>query len=365
MSTYRLFVPTRDSAGWIGVFLDAYRRIGLEPLYVVDERSVDETIDILRERRADYVLFTPHADYVEAGAIEFGSRQIGAPWALRLDDDEFPSHALVAWLASGVLEERADAYFISRREISLVGGRFAYSQWPTRYGWNGRFDVFNPQPRLHRVDGVRYIERLHTTGFEPPERFDMAPNDCFFIHCNNVLRSAEDRLQKVRRYAQIDERISWRVADECLPELNSEAAHDFCFDGLDEFSGLFDTLPVVADSTVPSLDGRELSLLLLSTQEWLAESVRVAQDMRRRDRDLFRALLTSNYLLIPHRLRRPLAEFVLSLGRLLDLTAVEALGLRLWAYYEATTAIMRDYRPTSQLASPQESLTRSKCADGS
>lgn len=331
----------------------------------MDDRTVDDTIDILRERRADYILFTPHADFVEAGAIEFGSRQTGAPWALRLDDDEFPSRALVAWIESGVLGERSDACLISRREVSLVGGRFAYSRWPTRYGWNGRFDVLNPQMRLHRVDGVRYVERLHTTGFEPPARVEAAPNDCFIIHCNNLLRSAEDRLEKVRKYAQIDEWASWRVADECLPELTSQAAHDFCFDGLDEFFELFDKLPIVADSIVPSLDGREMRLFLLSTQEWLAESARLAQAMHRRDDEQFRALVSSHYLIIPHMLRRPLAELAMSLGRLLEVAAIEALGLRLWRFYEATTRFTRNYRPAPHPNSPQESFTRSKCADGS
>jgi hypothetical protein len=365
LSSYRLFIPTRDSARWIGAFLDAYRRIGVEPFYVVDERSVDETIDILRERRADYVLFKPHAEYVEAGAIEFGSRRIGAPWALRLDDDEFPSRALVAWIDSGVLDQRSDACVISRREVSLVGGRFAYSRWPTRYGWNGRFDVINPQLRLHRVDGVRYVERLHTTGVEPPAKVDVAPNDCFIIHCNNLLRSAEDRLEKVRRYARIDAWMSWRVADECLPELTSQAAHDFCFDGLDEFFDLFDALPIVVDSTVPSLNGEEMRLLLLSTQDWLAESARLAQALHRRDRERFRALMSSNYIFVPHMLRRPLAEFVMSLGRLLAVAAIEELGLRLWGYYEATSGFTRDYRPAPQPGSPQESFTRSKCRAGS
>lgn len=363
--SYRVFIPTRDSARWVGVFLDAYRRLGLEPLYIVDSRSKDETIDLLREKRADHILYTPHGDYAEAGMVEFGSRQIGAPWALRLDDDEFPSRALVARLESGVFGDAEDAWFVSRREVSLVGGRFAYSRWPTRYGLNGCFDVLNPQLRLHRVDRVRYIETLHTSGYEPPRRIGCISNECFVIHCNNILRSAEDRLEKVRKYARYDERTAWRFADECLPEVTSAAAHDFCCDGFEEFSELFDRLPVVRESPAPSLTYQEMRLLLQSTQEWLAERARLAQELHRREQEQVKGLLTSSYIFIPHLLRRPLAEFVMSLGRLVSSVRIEAFGMRLWIYYEATRAFARDYRPNTGPVSPQESFTRSKCEAGS
>jgi len=89
MPSLKVVIPTRDSARWIGTFLNAYRRLGVEPIYIVDTRSEDATLNILRDMLAVLIPFTPSGPFAEAGMVEFGSRQAGAEWVLRLDDDEF------------------------------------------------------------------------------------------------------------------------------------------------------------------------------------------------------------------------------------------------------------------------------------
>jgi Glycosyl transferase family 2 len=100
MPRFKVLIPTRDSARWIGIFLDAYRKVGIEPFYVLDTRSADSTLDILWRKQADLIPFAPSADFAEAGMLEFGARHAGVDWLLRVDDDEFPSRALLRWISS-------------------------------------------------------------------------------------------------------------------------------------------------------------------------------------------------------------------------------------------------------------------------
>ena len=100
MPRFKVLIPTRDSARWIGIFLDAYRKVGIELFYVLDTRSADSTLDILRRKQADLIPFAPSADFAEAGMLEFGARHAGVDWLLRVDDDEFPSRALLRWISS-------------------------------------------------------------------------------------------------------------------------------------------------------------------------------------------------------------------------------------------------------------------------
>ena len=65
-SCYQIVIPTRDSARWIAPFLKAYRNLGVEPLYLVDSRSVDDTAQILQSMQAQIKFVTPTFDRVES-----------------------------------------------------------------------------------------------------------------------------------------------------------------------------------------------------------------------------------------------------------------------------------------------------------
>ena len=238
----RIFIPTRDSARWVGIFLDAYRRLGVEPLYVVDARSTDGTLDLLREKGADCVVFTPGGDFAESGMIEAGARAAGGGWLLRLDDDEFPSRALVDWIGArtGSLNQ---VWQISRRELYREpDGAIVYSRAPTRYPSVWREDFLHPQPRFFHAGRVRFIEQVHTCGYEDAKFFDFAPEQAFIIHCNCLLRTPAERFAKMARYEAIRPGGAFIVADECLPEIFPASHHDAGRDGLEEFVPLFDAL---------------------------------------------------------------------------------------------------------------------------
>jgi hypothetical protein len=74
---YRIVVPTRDSAGWVGLFAAAYRRLGVAPLYLCDSRSADATRAVLERLGAEVVVVTPNANRVEA-MLGFAREAVGA-----------------------------------------------------------------------------------------------------------------------------------------------------------------------------------------------------------------------------------------------------------------------------------------------
>jgi hypothetical protein len=56
---FRMVIPTRDSAPWIVALAQAYERVGVRPLFVVDSRSSDGTCGELHRAGADVVEVLP------------------------------------------------------------------------------------------------------------------------------------------------------------------------------------------------------------------------------------------------------------------------------------------------------------------
>ena len=121
---------------------------------------------------------------------------------------------------------------------------------------------------------MKYIEKLHTSGFEPIGAVGDAPQDCFFIHCNNLLRSPAERLEKLRTYARYDLEIAWENADELLPELTEDALHDWSDDGLEEFDELLDALPASSDQSPLAPTDQERAQIVRALQSCLEEELR-------------------------------------------------------------------------------------------
>ncbi len=326
MKRFRLIIPTRDSAKWIGLFLQGYRDVGLEPLYIVDSRSADDTAQVLDSMKADVRLFTPRADFAEAGMVEFGSREAASDWILRLDDDEFPSKALLAWVEQTALGSSCDCWAISRRDLYLESGRLVYSRWPTLAGLKGSRRIFNPQLRLFRPKAMDWLERVHSPGFSCPRHSTYAPSELFFVHFNNLLRSPAERLAKVRTYARYDAEMAWRVAYECLPELTDAEAHDFASDSLEEFTALLSSLPLPESADVPELTSEEQWVLYLSSQRWLAASARGWQQ----EAVALRQAMSSQLALLPVPTLKLLAEACMTVGRAIRAQRLQGFGEEVW-----------------------------------
>ncbi len=218
--TFNIFVPTRDSADRILPFLAAYRKIGIEPLYVVDTRSQDGTIDVLRSEGASFVEFSPQSDFVECGMIEYASKFMECEWALRLDDDEFPSLDLLNWIASEGVNLKASVCAVSRRDVFRQAGDIKYIRmWP--YYWSvERPDFLNAQMRFYRHRDVEYIDKIHTPGLSVG-KYVFAPEHAYFIHLDTIVRNISQRIAKMQRYDEISKGAGWKMGFYYLPELLS------------------------------------------------------------------------------------------------------------------------------------------------
>jgi len=323
--SFKVVIPTRDSAQRVGLFLDAYRKLGVEPLYIVDSRSKDATLDALIKKSASLVLFTPSADFAEAGMIEFGSKAAGTPWVLRMDDDEFPSKALIQWAETTGVASLNQASFLSRRELFLKDEEIFYSRGPGIYTSPHRPGYLGPQCRLHHVDRVRYVYRIHTPGFENPHFFSFAPEEAFFIHCNCLLRTPVERLEKMRFYAAIENVPSWRFAEGCLPELFSLSVLAAATDGLEEFRDLFSSLPIKRNCPTPEIaeEDREILTREVGRFRALNQANRAKGDVPYISGDDLRWLHH-----FPKVIWKPLSEFLCKFGR----GGVKDLGVAIWNY---------------------------------
>jgi hypothetical protein len=261
MSRFKVLIPTRDSARWIGIFLDAYRKAGIEPSYVLDPRSADSTLDILRRQQADFILFAPFDDFVEAGMLEFGARHAGADWLLRVDDDEFPSRALLGWISSVGARSLNQAWYISRRSLFVRDAAIVYSRGPGNFAHPQASAFLQPQLRLFHAKRVAYLNKVHTSGLQKPVYASFAPQDAFLIHCNCLLRTPSERWSKIQKYEAIEALSTLRFADEYLPELFSLEHHNARRDGLDEFAELFESLPIHWSAAPLVLDRQTRDLL--------------------------------------------------------------------------------------------------------
>ncbi|OAI23428.1 hypothetical protein A1351_19705 [Methylosinus sp. R-45379] len=327
MDDVRIFIPTRDSEKWIAGFLDAYREAGVEPLYVVDSRSADRTLSILREKGADVIEFLPSDDFAEAGMIEFGARSAGTRWVLRFDDDEFPSRSLLNWIGNKSNFAGCSAWSISCRELSCFEGELVYSQWPTRTDISDGVH-FNGMARLWEAAKVSYVEKIHSCGFEAPSKLGQAPDGVFFAHFNNVLRSLPERLAKIRRYAERDRSLAWRFADECLPELTDPELHAFTSEGIEEFREFVHRLLRPGLVRDDCLSPDEHRLLAAESQRWMAEVIRAARGTIAQHREEIGALRTTVPLFESG--IRIIAELTCTIGRQTGSPALQKRGAALW-----------------------------------
>jgi hypothetical protein len=254
---FRIVICTRDSDRWVGSFLNAYRELGLDPLYICDTRTRDRTRIVLESMGAETIEFQPYADYVEAGMVEFAARLAATQWVLRLDDDEFPSKALIQWLSTEGVHSRMQVVNCSRRDVFRRGGRYVYSRHPNKYFKVEIPGYLSPHHRFFKPDRVKYNNLLHSAGFMTPSIEGLAPEQAFFIHCNCLVRSFNERLDKLRRYEEIQPNSTWKMADAYLPEIFDSLSLRETDDGLAEFEQLFASLPRQAEDTQVDLPSEE------------------------------------------------------------------------------------------------------------
>ena len=187
-----VIVPTMNSAAYLDITLDYYKRMGVSPVVFVDAKSTDDTFRIASHSCEHVHLIENSRDWVEC-MIERISRSVTTGWALRVDDDELPSRAILEMCSANLAGIAEPVVSFPRRNCGLTrGGQFAF---------DGRNDD-DRQFRLYRVNEVKYTTAIHTPAFIVGRNLRMQiPH--FLIHFAWAVRSYEERKSKVDRYNRI------------------------------------------------------------------------------------------------------------------------------------------------------------------
>lgn len=238
---FEIVIPTLNGGRWLGELLDAYRTFGVEPLYAVDDRGDDGSLELLRARRARIVLVHQDGYYAENGILAQISQSIEREWVLRLDDDEFPSAALLKWAQETVAARDILSWWLSRVTLFRHEGRLKYSRIKSLYHGYPRCQLLDPQCRLYRHRDVSYSTQIHTAGFKQGNA-GFAPASAYFLHLDVLLRNPGERLAKMRRYETIKPRSTWKYTYHALPDLFPVVQNPALFKGRD-FDALIASLP--------------------------------------------------------------------------------------------------------------------------
>jgi hypothetical protein len=232
---YRIVVPTRDSARWIGTFHREYQRLGVEPVYLFDLRSRDRTGDILKELGAEAISITPKYDRVEC--MLAATLDIPTEWVVRFDDDELPSMALIEWLNRNLETIVAPCVAISRRELLVYADQLCFSRMEPFYFHPQDPTFLGPQWRGFRPASVCFTETIHTAGFDVAD-FATVPQSTYFVHFDWLLRTVQQRRAKIQHYERQSAGGGWRFAQFYLPEMLLPESSRWTPMGTDEFDSL-------------------------------------------------------------------------------------------------------------------------------
>jgi hypothetical protein len=323
----RLFIPTRDSARWIGRVLDFHLSRGLSPLVVIDARTTDNTREIVASKDVPFLEFTPRGDFPEAGMLEFAAQNANADWVLRLDDDELPSRDLIHFVWDEGIKSKNQCWFIERRELYWEGERVVFSRSPGKYPLPDYPQYLHPMARLYHVDRVDYLEEVHTTGFQALKLYGFAPSAAFIAHLNCLVHDFELRLNKVLAYEEIKPGVSWGLADEYLPELFDPDYHNPSHEKLDQFGDVLEQITVQKRPKPEQLafvDVDHARVCVAQRVKSLMESRALSQG------EILNADDVSWIEFVPSGLRLPMTKFLCSLSN----KQLKRVGLALWDYME-------------------------------
>lgn len=307
---FEIVIPTRNGARWLGQFLAAYRKLGIDPLYIVDARSEDRTEELLRSAGARTALCRMEADFPEGGMIEFASHLVERDWILRIDDDEFPSRRLLAWAEETGCRTNVDCWSLSRLPLLRYEDGIRYARLRSLHHSGKEF--IGPHSRLYRHRRVEYCHEMHSAGFKT-HRMHFAPADAFLVHCEVLLKNATERLEKLRRYEAGTPGSGWKFGYHSLPELFPQVNRRPAPLPSDEFDALLGSLPQPQAARVTL------------TQEERRTIHRAAKALARQDRRMKSLFANKKF-----------AEFVCTSGRAIGFLdkwfPVQAIAQRLHQY---------------------------------
>lgn len=215
-------VPVCDAESRVPIIIDHYARLGVRPLFIVDERSRDGSLALLESAGARVMAARSEHARVESLLFDAVPR-IDRDWILRFDDDEAPTGALLDWIDRHLTEVGTAAVGFSRRWVGFgPDGRLRSSSCVRIDGRPG----LDWQFRLFRPSAVRVIQDIHTPGFML-ERHALAPEHVCFHHFSWIVRTSAERRARIAHYETQSAGAGCNFTAFYLPEDRDAAFYDF------------------------------------------------------------------------------------------------------------------------------------------
>jgi hypothetical protein len=222
MRHVQVIVPVCNAEHRIPFLIDHYAWLGLDPLFIVDERSRDRSLSILRSFEARVLV--ARSEYARVESLLFSALPaVHAEWILRFDDDEAPSGPLVHWIDRHLAGVTEPAVGFSRRWVRfdtagrLQGSSCVHMHGRTQPDW---------QFRLFRPAAVRLIQDIHTPGFAV-ERYALAPEEACVHHFSWIVRSRDERRARIEDYERQSPGAGANFTEFYLPEERDPSFYNF------------------------------------------------------------------------------------------------------------------------------------------
>ena len=218
----RLVIPTRGCSKWLPFFLRAYRAWGIEPSYAVDNKCEPETLRLLKDNNVSTIFID--SDQIPNGEsiMPFLSKSIREDYVFRLDDDEFPARELIDWVNSIPDSKFAfvTSWWIPRYEVALLDGQLwsCHPKWMRTKVGSALYENLHGG-RFYRHKDVIYDEVGPHHGNFVSDYVSHAPAEALLIHLDYLVRTMEERLNKIRSTEKRFKDAGWPFANHMLPEM--------------------------------------------------------------------------------------------------------------------------------------------------
>jgi hypothetical protein len=218
----KLIIPTRGCSKWLPFFLDAYKAWQISPIFAVDRGCEPATLDILKERNIE-LIFIDEAQLGNGESImPYISKFVTEDYIFRLDDDEFPSADLMRWINSIPDSQYSfvTSWWLPRYEVAMLDGKLhsCHPLWHrTKVGTSLHENLHGG--RFYRHREVIYDKVGAHHGNFISDYISHAPREALIIHLDYLVRTVEERINKIRAVEKRFKDAGWPFANHMIPEI--------------------------------------------------------------------------------------------------------------------------------------------------
>lgn len=186
-SRVTVVIQATKSAAWLGQVLDFYGGFGIRPLFVVDDRTSDETRCLLSTRGA--ASRDLRDEYRDSALISSVFASTETHWILRVGDDELPTPALLN--------------FVDKAAECSEDIDWGFSRVHCRYDSSGdelQYSQFLPYGPFAAAD----LQWRLTARAPGPKERRSASSDAVLLNFDWVVRSFAERVERLRAHESQD-----------------------------------------------------------------------------------------------------------------------------------------------------------------